>query len=122
LLTNTDHSVKHIGNLVILEPGLFHGILYDDIGNKVIMANLNARANVPVERVKEQIKYATETLRWYVVIFVALVSGELNLLFKDDLSYVEYFFRNSGALIILCTVIVIFYHNRYIYTLIKKIK
>ena len=77
---------------------------------------------VPLERLKEQIKYATEVLRWYVIIIIALTSGEVNLVFKEDLSAMEYLFRNAGFLIVLGTGIVIYYQNKYIYTLIKKIK
>ncbi|MEJ7692792.1 hypothetical protein [Daejeonella sp.] len=80
------------------------------------------KGEISIERLKEQIKYATEILRWYVVVFIALGSGELNLLFKENLNYIEYLFRNAGFMIILGTGIVIYYHNRYIYTLIKKIK
>ena len=82
------------------------------MANRVKTVNLSNSRHVPLERVKEQIKYATEILRWYVVIFIAIATGEIDLLF----------FRNSGVLIILGIGVVVFYHNRYIYNLIKKIK
>ncbi len=86
---------------------------------KTVMDN---KAGVPVERTKEQIKYATEVLRWYIVIFIALASGEINLLVKEEISYTEYLFKNVGIIITLGICIAIYYHNRYIYTLIKKVK
>lgn len=80
------------------------------------------KGEIPIERLKEQIKYATEILRWYVIIFIGLCSGELNLLFKEEINLTEQLFRTAGFIIVLGTGIVIYYHNRYIYTLIKKIK
>ena len=94
----------------------------NEIANRAKTVNLSNSRPVPLERIKEQIKYATEILRWYVVIFIAIATGEINLLFRMNLTSIEFFFRNSGVLIILGIGIVIFYHNRYVFNLIKKIK
>ena len=83
---------------------------------------MNQNEEIPIERIKEEIKISTEMLRFMVVIFLALVSGELSLLFKDELSLLESLFLVGGFITTLGTLFVIYYYNRYIYSLIKKIK
>jgi len=74
------------------------------------------------EQIKEAIKISTEMLRFMVVGLLALVSGEISLLFKDDLSQIQYLFLIVGFLFALGTMFAIYKYNRYIYSLIKRIR
>ena len=78
---------------------------------------MKEKDEVSTEQIKEEIKISTEMLRFMIVILIALVSGELTLLFKEELSQIEDLFLKAGFFITLGTLFAIYYYNRYIYSL-----
>jgi len=80
------------------------------------------KGEISNEQIKEAIKISTEMLRFMVVALLAVVSGEISLLFKEDHSQIQILFLIIGCFLSLIALFVIYFYNRYIYSLIKKIK
>ena len=74
------------------------------------------------EQIKEEIKISTEMLRISAVLFLALTSGLLSLLFNGGRSEAQNLMLYAGSAVFLLNVFAIYFYNRYIYQLIKKLK